>query len=648
MKHSKNHEEELEKIEDPEDIPEFIEKVSGIKVREQAPHYLGARMGRPEKAERRTIEGKPQLLFPCGKEEGGRMRNLVSSYQEETVKEDIIHNKCPECQNITHYNYCPDCGIEAEPIYFCTGCSKQYDEKPEKCSKCGSNDFKRHKTTEINVKEMMDKAMENLGKNQLPELLKSVRGMSSKNKDVEPLEKGLIREEKDLYVNKDGTVRYDASDLPMTHFKPEEINVSVEKLREIGYTEDINGEPLEKKDQVLELKPQDIIIPDGDNTLAASDYMMRVADFIDKLLEEFYDLEPYYNVEEKEDLVGELIIGLAPHTSGGTVGRIIGFTDAKGIYAHPYWHAAKRRNCLPGDTEVKTAEGETKELRKIFQEADTPREADKTGTVEKSIDLEVQTEEKRQITTSKATKVIKTPAQEFKIIFQTQYGRKHEVFPDHKVKTSEGVKRARNVDQGDKLLVKAEIEDDHKLEAKTHKDTKTTQKQLKVLEEEIINKKIEKSQERFMYDLEVENTHNFITHENIITSNCDGDEDAILLMMDGLLNFSRQFLPDVRGARTMDAPLILSTVINADEVDDEAWAIETVDEYPLGFYEETQEYKKPWELENEIEIGEDIVHSDEPFRHGYTHESDDVENGPTQSEYVTLNEMSEKTSSQLE
>ncbi|EHK00789.1 hypothetical protein HRED_11097, partial [Candidatus Haloredivivus sp. G17] len=33
--------------------------------------------------------------------------------------------------------------------------------------------------------------------------------------------------------------------------------------------------------------------------------------------------------------------------------------------------------------------------------------------------------------------------------------------------------------------------------------------------------------------------------------------------------------------------------MNPDEIDDEAWAIETVDEYPLEFYYETQEYKKP-------------------------------------------------------
>jgi DNA polymerase II large subunit len=118
--------------------------------------------------------------------------------------------------------------------------------------------------------------------------------------------------------------------------------------------------------------------------------------------------------------------------------------------------------------------------------------------------------------------------------------------------------------------------------------------------------------------------------------------------MDGLLNFSRQFLPDMTGARTMDAPLILSTVLNPDEVDDEAWALETVDEYPLQFYEETLEYKKPWEIDSDIEIGEDIVYSDKPFEHGFTHDTTSIDDGPTQSEYVTLDEMSEKTEHQLE
>jgi len=44
-------------------------------------------------------------------------------------------------------------------------------------------------------------------------------------------------------------------------------------------------------------------------------------------------------------LIGHLVIGLAPHTSVGVVGRIIGFTNAKVCYAHPIWHSAKRRDC---------------------------------------------------------------------------------------------------------------------------------------------------------------------------------------------------------------------------------------------------------------------------------------------------------------
>ncbi len=473
-----DHSDKLDDIESSEDIKEFIQEVSGLEVGDQSTHYMGARMGRPEKAEKRTLTGKPQMLFPCGKEEGGRMRNLTAAYNQTMhgekgiVKEEIIHNKCTECGGETHYAFCRECDAPAEPIWFCSSCLNQHDEKPEECGSCGNERFQRYKETKIDVRSMMDDAMENLGMNKPPELLKSFRGMTSKHKHVEPIEKGLLRQKHDLYVNKDATVRYDALDIPITHFKPREINAPVERLKNLGYEEDVDGNPLESDDQVVALKPQDIIIPESDKSLAASDYFVKVANFIDELMEKFYNVEPFYNFESKEDLIGELVIGLAPHTSGGTVGRIIGFTKAKGMYAHPYWHAAKRRNA-------------------------------------------------------------------------------------------------------------------------------------------------------------------------------DGDEDAILLLMDGLLNFSRDFLPDMTGARTMDAALILSNVLNPDEIDDEAWAIETVSEYPLEFYEETQEYKKPWEIDCEIEIGEDIVHSDEPFTHGFTHETTNIDDGPDQSEYVTLDEMSEKTRAQL-
>ena len=45
------------------------------------------------------------------------------------------------------------------------------------------------------------------------------------------------------------------------------------------------------------------------------------------------------------DLVGSIVVALAPHTSGGVAGRIVGFTNAEACFAHPVFHAAKRRNC---------------------------------------------------------------------------------------------------------------------------------------------------------------------------------------------------------------------------------------------------------------------------------------------------------------
>ncbi|MEF8778895.1 MAG: DNA polymerase II large subunit, partial [Natronomonas sp.] len=103
---------------------------------------------------------------------------------------------------------------------------------------------------------------------------------------------------------------------------------------------DIHDEPLTHEDQLVELRVQDVVLSDG-----AAEHMMRTADFVDDLLEQYYGLERYYELETRDDLVGELVFGMAPHTSAAVVGRVIGFTSAAVGYAHPYFHAAKRRNC---------------------------------------------------------------------------------------------------------------------------------------------------------------------------------------------------------------------------------------------------------------------------------------------------------------
>ena len=47
--------------------------------------------------------------------------------------------------------------------------------------------------------------------------------------------------------------RYDMIDVPVTHFKPSEINTSWELLTNLGYTHDVDGNPLTNDEQILEL-----------------------------------------------------------------------------------------------------------------------------------------------------------------------------------------------------------------------------------------------------------------------------------------------------------------------------------------------------------------------------------------------------------
>ena len=98
----------------------------------------------------------------------------------------------------------------------------------------------------------------------------------SKNKVPELLEKAILRARYDLFVYKDGTVRFDMTDAPLTHFKPCEISVSPETLQELGYHIDQNGTPLTSENQILELKTQDIII-----TFDCAKYLHRISQFID-------------------------------------------------------------------------------------------------------------------------------------------------------------------------------------------------------------------------------------------------------------------------------------------------------------------------------------------------------------------------------
>jgi len=318
-----------------ESVLEALEKLSGVPVKEKAPTFVGARMGRPEKAKRREMKPLVHILFPVGLA-GGSRRDIVEAARREPAFVEVVKRKCPLCKTYAFAIKCPACGAETVREKLCPRCGRSL--KGDLCPVCKVS-AKAFEKQRINFRDVLESACRHLGVS-VPKILKGVKGLINESKTPEIIEKGVLRAKYDLSVYKDGTIRFDATNAPLTHFKPSEIGVSVEKLGQLGYTCDVNGAPLTSASQICELKIQDVVIP-----RRCGEYFIRVAGFIDELLAKVYGLSRYYNVKNSEDLVGRLVVGLAPHTCVGILGRVIGFTSLSVCYAHPVWHSAKRRDC---------------------------------------------------------------------------------------------------------------------------------------------------------------------------------------------------------------------------------------------------------------------------------------------------------------
>jgi len=323
-------------VEVEEETPiEIVRSLSGLDVREKAPVYVGARMGRPEKAKERKMSPYVHGLFPI-ESAGGPQRDILKTEKGRAVSVEIINRRCPKCGARSFGVRCPDCGAETVTEWRCPRCGRALDGGV--CPVC-KVDAVAYTNAAIDVREMMERAWKHVG-GTLPQRFKGVKRLMNKKRLPEPLGKGLLRARYDLSVFKDGTIRFDITDAPLTHFKPSEVGVPVERLRALGYTHDKDGAPLQSPEQMLELKVQDVVLPEE-----CGDHLVKVSRFIDDLLTQFYGIDAFYGIRDRSELVGRLVLGLAPHTSAAVVGRVIGYTKTRVCYAHPLWHAAKRRNC---------------------------------------------------------------------------------------------------------------------------------------------------------------------------------------------------------------------------------------------------------------------------------------------------------------
>jgi len=334
---------------DGENAIALVDEIAPFAVRERAPTRVGCRMGRPEKSEERELSPAVHTLFPIG-ETGGNQRSVTEAAGHAAEMNDragrvevqVANRACPACDTTTYRGRCPECNAVTETVWECPDCGMTVEgesEAPE-CPRCEGPTYGTQYAT-VDVEAELTAALSTVGERETAfDILKGVKGLTSAAKVPEPMEKGVLRAKHDVSAFKDGTVRYDITDLPVTAVRPGELDVSADELRALGYEKDLDGDPLEHDDQLVPLKVQDVILSAG-----AAEHMLRTADFVDELLTAYYGLEPYYDLDEREDLVGELVFGMAPHTSAATVGRVIGFTTASVGYAHPYFHAAKRRNC---------------------------------------------------------------------------------------------------------------------------------------------------------------------------------------------------------------------------------------------------------------------------------------------------------------
>ncbi|MEE8383950.1 MAG: DNA polymerase II large subunit [Nitrosopumilus sp.] len=315
-------------------VPKILTKSSGIQIKNKFSTSIGVRIGRPEKAAARQMKPPTHVLFPVN-DKGGPTRDLLKASRNEHFFTNIFNRHCNECDEPSIGIKCSKCGTKTTVIYKCSNCRDTLTEPY--CEKC-KRKAQTHSHKEFPLKSKLLSAQEKMGL-RVKEPFKGVKELINQDRIAEPLEKGVVRQNFGLTVFKDGTVRFDATNSPLTQFKPSWIGTSIEKLKELGYSQDIDGKPLTNLDQIIELRMQDVIIP-----YESGNYLVSTCKYIDTLLVKFYGKSKFYKVKNTEELIGHLVIGLAPHTSVGIVGRIIGYTETHVCFATPNWHSAKRRD----------------------------------------------------------------------------------------------------------------------------------------------------------------------------------------------------------------------------------------------------------------------------------------------------------------
>ena len=134
-----------------ESVLKAVNSLSGVEVKEKAPTFVGARMGRPEKAKRREMKPLVHVLFPVSLA-GGSHRNLMEAAKKGPVLVEVSRRKCPHCKTFTFKVKCTDCGCETIAEKSCPRCGKTL--KDNSCPTCKANAV-QYQRQAFNFKELL-------------------------------------------------------------------------------------------------------------------------------------------------------------------------------------------------------------------------------------------------------------------------------------------------------------------------------------------------------------------------------------------------------------------------------------------------------------------------------------------------------------
>ena len=109
-------------------VLDIVNILSKIKVRDKSGTFIGARMGRPEKAKMRKLTGSPHVLFPVGPE-GDRLRSFQAALENKKITSDFPIYKCEKCNKETIFPICETCGRKTKKLYYCNICGNIEKDK---------------------------------------------------------------------------------------------------------------------------------------------------------------------------------------------------------------------------------------------------------------------------------------------------------------------------------------------------------------------------------------------------------------------------------------------------------------------------------------------------------------------------------------